>query len=138
MHRARILTSPVLIAALGALVLNDFVLKPVFHNWLTGKLSDLAGLFIFPLFLSVLAGRYESLLYFATAIGFIFWKTTCSQPLIDFFNARFSVHIGRTADLSDLMALLVLPLSWSYAAHAADATLRHRSEEHTSELQSHS
>src|ERR1051326_1994191 len=121
MDRAHILRSPVLIAALGLLVLNDFVLKPVFHNWVTGKISDVAGLFIFPLFLSVVAGGYKTLIYFATAAGFIFWKATYSQPLIDFFNARFSARIGRTADLSDVMALFVLPLSWCYAAHAADA-----------------
>ena len=41
-------------AALLLLVLNDHVLKPwlVMPRWLTGKLSDFAGLFYFPLLLT--------------------------------------------------------------------------------------
>ena len=48
-----ILLSPGFIIATVLLVVNDFFLKPVYHNWLTGKLSDFAGLFMFSLFLTM-------------------------------------------------------------------------------------
>lgn len=49
-----ILVSPGFLLCLCLLLLNDFILKSEFHNALTGKLSDFAGLFIFPLFFSAL------------------------------------------------------------------------------------
>ena len=45
-----LLTSPAFIAALTLLILNDWVLKPAFSNWVTGKLSDVAGLVAFAMF----------------------------------------------------------------------------------------
>jgi len=51
LRRPYILVSSGFLAGLSVLLVNDFVLKQIFHNWLTGKLSDLAGLFIFPMFL---------------------------------------------------------------------------------------
>ena len=44
------LTSPGFVVGLSLLLLNDLFLKARFHNPLTGKLSDFAGLFVFPLF----------------------------------------------------------------------------------------
>ena len=48
------LLHPVAIAALVVLVVNDHVLKSVARSGLTGKLSDLAGLVVFPLLLATL------------------------------------------------------------------------------------
>ncbi len=48
----RNLGHPVFLLSVLLLLLNDWLLKPLFHNDLTGKLSDLAGLFAFPFFLS--------------------------------------------------------------------------------------
>jgi hypothetical protein len=45
------LLHPVAIGAIALLVLNDHVLKAAFPGFVTGKLSDLAGLIFFPLFL---------------------------------------------------------------------------------------
>ncbi len=42
--------------AVAVLALNDHLLKALYPGWWTGKLSDLAGLFYFPLFLTA-AGR---------------------------------------------------------------------------------
>jgi hypothetical protein len=42
MDRARVFRSPGFLIAVAILVTNDFVLKNLFHNWLTGKLSDVA------------------------------------------------------------------------------------------------
>jgi hypothetical protein len=43
------LASPLGLAALVLLVVNDHVLKAAFGSWWTGKLSDLAGLVVAPL-----------------------------------------------------------------------------------------
>ncbi len=42
---------PLAIAAVFVLFLNDHFLKQQFSSWWTGKLSDLAGMLFFPLFL---------------------------------------------------------------------------------------
>jgi len=42
------------LGAVALLALNDHVLKAAFHNWITGKLSDAAGCFFLPLYLSAL------------------------------------------------------------------------------------
>lgn len=46
-----LLLHPASLLALGLLVLNDHWLKSRFGNVLTGKLSDIAGVFFFPLLL---------------------------------------------------------------------------------------
>ncbi|MEQ9499258.1 MAG: hypothetical protein RIT81_20410 [Deltaproteobacteria bacterium] len=45
------LLHPVPLAAIGVLLLNDHVLKAAYPGFVTGKLSDVAGLVFFPLFL---------------------------------------------------------------------------------------
>lgn len=46
---SRALLHPIAIGAIAVLVLNDHVLKARFGGWWTGKLSDVAGLAVFPL-----------------------------------------------------------------------------------------
>jgi len=53
-HAGDGLLSPIPLVAIGLLLLNDHVLKEAFHNGLTGKLSDFAGLAFFPLVLQAL------------------------------------------------------------------------------------
>jgi hypothetical protein len=48
------LLHPLPLAAIGLLVVNDHVLKAAYPGWVTGKLSDVAGLVFFPLLLAVL------------------------------------------------------------------------------------
>ena len=48
------LVSPLYLAALSGLLLNDFVLKSAAPGFVTGKLSDFCGLFAFAVFWSVL------------------------------------------------------------------------------------
>jgi hypothetical protein len=57
---------PVTLAAVIVLVVNDWVLKPRFHNAVTGKLSDLAGLAFAPVLLSAAIGLA---LHAATLLG---------------------------------------------------------------------
>ena len=44
------LTAAPFLAALLLLLINDFLFKAAYHNWLTGKLSDVAGLFAWTFF----------------------------------------------------------------------------------------
>jgi hypothetical protein len=50
------LFGPLPVALLALWVLNDVYLKPAFHNFATGKLSDVAVCFLMPLFVSELFG----------------------------------------------------------------------------------
>lgn len=56
------LVHPVALAAVAVLVLNDHLLKGVWPGFLTGKVSDVAGLAFFPL---VLLGLWEVALWLA-------------------------------------------------------------------------
>lgn len=112
--KLREFTSIGFILGLVILLLNDFCLKNHYGNWLTGKLSDFAGLFIFPLFWTILFPKLKDKIYFITAIIFIYWKTVYSELLIDIINQFSIINLNRVVDLTDLLALLILPLSYSY------------------------
>ena len=56
------LLHPAALLALGLLLLNDHVLKRAWPGFVTGKLSDVAGLVVFPLFL---VGAAEVVLWLA-------------------------------------------------------------------------
>jgi hypothetical protein len=113
-RRLHILLSPVFLAALCLLLANDFLFKSLLHNWFTGKLSDFAGLFAFTLFWGVIFPLRRQVVFLATALGFIFWKSPHSQAIIDWCNAPRLFTVGRVVDSTDLIALAVLPLSYLY------------------------
>ena len=46
-----LLLSPWALVSVAIILINDHVLKDAFRNTLTGKLSDIAGVFLFPLLL---------------------------------------------------------------------------------------
>jgi len=107
------------------LLLNDFVLKTTFHNWFTGKLSDLTGLFIFPIFLSVFFPRHCLKIYWATALGFIFWKSSWSSNFIETWNrVPYLFPIDRVVDYSDYLALVILPFSYQYFKQGTNFRVR--------------
>jgi hypothetical protein len=93
------LVHPFSLLALGLLALNDHWWKGVGPAWITGKLSDFAGLFYFPflviVFVALMAGRRttESRL----AIGrFAFWSVGIwfaaakSVPVVHSITVRFA------------------------------------------------
>jgi hypothetical protein len=49
------LLHPLVLAAIAVFIVNDHVLKPAYHGWLTGKLSDVAGLIFFPVLAAAIA-----------------------------------------------------------------------------------
>ena len=76
---------PLSLAAIGLLVLNDHVLKHTWPGFVTGKLSDFAGLAFFPLFLQAVwevatrspsrSRRVAVVAIIATGIAFALVKT---------------------------------------------------------------
>lgn len=99
--------------AVAMLVSNDLFFKYEFHNTLTGKLSDIAGLFAFPYFMAVFFPKQAKFIYFATAIMFTIWKSELIQPLLDAAHSM-SIGMNRTVDYTDLLTLAVLPFSYKY------------------------
>lgn len=106
-----LLLHPFFIACLLLLLLNDFILKATFHNWLTGKLSDVAGLAAFALFFTSTMPRHKGGVYIITALLFMWWKSPLAQPLIQLCHAAH-IPFTRVVDYSDYLALLVLPVAW--------------------------
>jgi hypothetical protein len=51
----RALSHPYSVAAAVTLAVNDHILKGLAPGWLTGKLSDFAGLFFFPYLLTLVS-----------------------------------------------------------------------------------
>lgn len=111
----KLLVSFPFIISICLLISNDFFFKPFFHNWFTGKLSDFAGLFAFPLFCYAIYPQYKKIIYLLVFVSFIFWKSLYSQPLIEAWNALSILPIGRVIDPTDLIALLILPISYLYS-----------------------
>jgi hypothetical protein len=109
--RLRSLNNPYFVVALILLLANDFYFKFEYHNWVTGKLSDLTGLFVFVLFWTAIIPHKKDHVYVCTALLFVFWKSPWSQPFIDFFSDQF-YPIDRVVDPADLVALLILPVAY--------------------------
>ena len=124
---------PLTLVCVGLLVINDWVLKPRFHGFVTGKLSDLAGLAFAPVILSAAIGlvlhaaaslgarvdpslsrRRLLLCILATAIGFTIVKLS---PAASQGAAQLLAHLGRDAsiylDPSDLFCLPALGIAYA-------------------------
>lgn len=125
---------PVPLVALVVLAMNDHRWKGagVLPEWLTGKLSDFAGLLFFPLLLTALG---DTLLYFAARltgwrVDFTLrrWKivAACLATAAVFTPLELSASYGRFytetlgrigfpsetyADLTDLLALVMIPVA---------------------------
>jgi hypothetical protein len=117
---------PIWVIALLLLVLNDHVLKGagLFPGWLTGKLSDFAGLVVAPVLLTTLLGARSG---WARAV-------TCAVVGLGFAAIKLSPGTARAleralalahldwrlwSDATDLVALVALPLAWWLAGGAA-------------------
>lgn len=111
--RPHLLQSRLFLMGLVVLVLNDHYFKSAYPSWLTGKVSDLAGLFILPVFLSAISGRSVALNCFLSALVFIIWKSPLVEPLITAGNV-LGIPFHRTVDFTDLVALAILPFSYWY------------------------
>ena len=122
-NRKDILTSPGFVISVSLLLLNDFYLKSAVSSPFTGKLSDFAGLFAFALFWIAVFPRFRRGVCLAVGLAFTFWKSSYSQPIIDVWNSLGVIRFSRTADLTDLIALSVLPLAYGYANRKVSASV---------------
>jgi hypothetical protein len=110
---AVLLTSAPFLLAVALLLLNDWALKAAFGNWLTGKLSDFAGLFAFSLFATAMAPRHRDSVFVLTAAGFALWKSPLSDAPLAAWNALGLWPLGRVIDYTDLAALgALVPAYW--------------------------
>ena len=100
------------VSALLILILNDHVLKQQFPGFITGKLSDIAGMVILPLLLSFFIPRLKTHSIWISIAFFILWKSSYSSPFVYLYNQFAPISITRTIDYSDLWAFLVLPLPY--------------------------
>lgn len=107
----RTVRSPVFLASLALLLANDFYFMAQWSNWFTGKLSDFAGLVAFALFWSAVFPRRARLVHIVVGVGFVLWKLPPTDPVLALWNSSSPLDLGRVTDLTDLMALVVLPLS---------------------------
>lgn len=119
----KILTSFWFIFGLIILLLNDFFLKALFGNWLTGKLSDFSGLFVFSLFWIAFFPKQRTKIIVLTGILFTLWKSSYSQIFIDYWNNLGFINIYRIVDYTDLIALLVLPIAYLFNANIDNARI---------------
>lgn len=139
MCRTSGLLHPVALLALAVLVVNDHVLKAAAPGWVTGKLSDLAGLVVFPLVAAALVARCVPASWqarvvdacaVATALGFaaaklwapathacewmlgaLQWPLAHTGPIVPAWMVR---------DPTDLVALPMVALArWCFAADHA-------------------
>ncbi len=120
----RCLQHPLSLISITVLLLNDHVFKIINPSWLTGKLSDFAGLFFFPFIVAVFFSllfkfkittqRLGQMAFGVVAIWFVLIKTS---HLINSLTSDFaSVFINRTAqiilDPTDLIALIIMFPAW--------------------------
>ncbi|MFC7483570.1 hypothetical protein ACFQX7_31100 [Luedemannella flava] len=115
------LTHPVTVVATVVLLLNDHVWKAAQPGFLTGKLSDAAGLLVAPPLVAVVlgdrpsppAGRVAGVAIAVTGAGFVAVKVS---PLVaGWASAVWSVANGPSrvlVDPTDLVALPALGLAW--------------------------
>lgn len=123
----RALAHPGSVLALVVLVLNDHVLKQAWPGWVTGKLSDVAGLVVAPLLLAaVLAAvrvpRAMPVALAATGAGFVFCKSSAWGAEVT--SSAWSLLGTPTmirADASDLLALPAMYAAWRVHRSASRA-----------------
>lgn len=105
------------------LISNDLLLKPLFANWWTGKLSDFVGLFVFVLFWSCFFPKYRNIIYCLTAVLFTLWKSPSSEGFIQFLNSSLGLSFQRVVDDTDLIALSILPIAYVYEVNLSIKTI---------------
>lgn len=132
---------PVALAAVAGLVVNDQVAKAAWPGVVTGKVSDVAGMVFFPVFLQALwevgqslTGRWREpsrrvLVACVAATGLAFaatqlwtpaaWVWTHGLGLLQWpflgFPAGGPVPVRHVMDVTDLLALPALGVAWLIA-----------------------
>ncbi|MFI6297676.1 hypothetical protein ACIBEJ_39210 [Nonomuraea sp. NPDC050790] len=115
------LCHPATLAAALVLLINDHVLKELWPGFVTGKLSDLAGLVVAaPLVSLVFARRADLAATVLTGVVFALVKTTGTGA--ELASHAWTLVAGPSrilADPTDLLALPALGLAWRIRRHEA-------------------
>lgn len=110
---------PIFLVSLLILIFNDWIFKGVFHNYLTGKLSDFSGLFAFSFLIGTFFIERSKMIHLGVGLFFIFWKSSFSQVFIDFFG------FYRVVDFSDNMALVSVLFSYKLLKKESVSVMLH-------------
>jgi hypothetical protein len=121
----RCLQHPLTVLSIAVLLLNDHVLKTYHPSWLTGKLSDFAGLFFFPFIVTAgLSLIFESfklkhqkigqIAFCLVAIWFVSLKTIVAFNSLtsQLASALIGLPINFILDPTDLIALVTMIPAW--------------------------
>jgi hypothetical protein len=103
------------VLALIVLLVNDWLLKQAYPGFVTGKLSDFAGIAVVALPLFAAFPRHARTIYLALAATFLWWKSPASNVFIAFMNDVLPLRMVRTVDYWDLVALAILPACARFA-----------------------
>ena len=129
--RLHLLIRPAFLLALLVLLLNDHFLKTAFPGWLTGKLSDFAGLFVLPVLIYAIAGKWIgtnrglATLHVLIGTAFVIWKIAPIEILFAAISRFLPIGMpGRVKDATDLCALAILPLSYFYTRKFQNEALK--------------
>lgn len=101
---SRTLAHPIVLGAIALLVINDHVLKAAYPGFVTGKLSDFAGLVFFPVLLAALCEQLRFRHGIATVIG------AAIATGIVFASIKLSATAG------DLYRVALAALQWPFRA----------------------
>lgn len=112
MRNKNLIVNPVFVGCLTLLFMNDHLFKTAYHNGLTGKVSDMAGIVLFPMLLAYLFPKLRENAVFVAGLFFVFWKSPFSGNLIRLYNLVSPVSIHRLVDYTDLWVLLLLPVPY--------------------------
>ena len=110
---------PFFLSSLTILLINDLILKSHYPGWLTGKLSDFAGLVVLVFLLCSLRGRdrvtreYVLLVHILLGLSFALLKVLPIDVWLSSLSYRTGIPGGIIVkDVSDLLALAVLPVCY--------------------------
>jgi hypothetical protein len=127
-----VLARPGLLLAVLALALNDHLLKSLWPGLVTGKLSDVSGLFAAPLVawasLDLLGRRptLRALAALAATTGAAFTLLKTWAPAREAYLSAYDgigLPAGVVPDATDLLCLPVLALAWAYGARHLERPL---------------
>jgi hypothetical protein len=121
----RVFRQPIILISIMVLLINDHILKIVMPSWITGKLSDFAGLFFFPFLLAAvlafpleaLGGKPRPIFGWAcifTGLWFSLMKTVLpiNELTATFAGWLVNAQAQIVMDVTDLIALPMIWLAW--------------------------
>ncbi len=125
------LGSLVPLGMIGLLIANDHLLKFVFHNAVTGKLSDIAICFLMPLLVSAALGSIARIqarrrLWIGAAVTVVVFSALEMSDVAGAWFVRavalvLGEHTVLTRDPTDLLALVCVPVAIVYGRRRARA-----------------